>query len=126
LHRVFWFGCTKDAATLEQILPAALFEGIGVSDDAAVYRDRFGQGQKCWAHLLRKAIRLTLLYPRRKRYRNFLDALLGIFSDGKRAAADKRLGDAGQPGSIHLGERGGRGATVAGGGDEPVSKARRY
>lgn len=96
LHRVFLFGCSKDADTLEQILPIAVFEGIGVSDDASVYRNRFGQGQKCWAHLLRKAIRLTLLYPRRKRYRHFLDELLGIFYDGKRASADKRLGDEGR------------------------------
>jgi len=73
-----------------------VFQGIGVSDDAAVYRHRFQQGQKCWAHLLRKAIRLTLLYPRRKRYRKFLDRLLTIFYDAKRASADKRLGEAGR------------------------------
>lgn len=100
LHRVFLFGCSKDAATLEQILPATAFEGIGVSDDAAVYRDRFGQGQKCWAHLLRKAIRLTLLYPRRKRYKHFLDQLLGIFylrrqaGGGGPAAGRRRPGSA--------------------------------
>jgi transposase len=96
LHRLFLFGCRKDAATLETILPPDVFQGIGVSDDAAVYRDRFRQGQKCWAHLLRKAIRLTLLYPRRKRYRKFLDRLLTIFYDAKRASADKRLGEAGR------------------------------
>jgi len=96
LHRLFVFGCRKDAATLDSILPADVFEGIGVSDDAAVYRDRFVQGQKCWAHLLRKAIRLKLLYPRRQRYARLLDGLLAIFYDAKRAAADKRLGEAGR------------------------------
>ena len=66
-QRVFLFGCHKDGDTLDTILPPDLFTGVGVSDDAAVYRDRFLWGQKCWAHLLRKAIRLALLYPRRKR-----------------------------------------------------------
>jgi hypothetical protein len=58
LHRVFLFGCRKDGDTLDQMLPPDLFQRVGVSDDAAVYRRRFVQGQKCWAHLLRKAIRL--------------------------------------------------------------------
>ena len=43
-----------------------------VSDDAAVYRG-FSKAQKCWAHLLRKAIRLTLLEPENAEYRRFLD-----------------------------------------------------
>ena len=61
LQRVFVFGCHKDSATLDEMLPPGVFRGIGVSDDAAVYRHRFERGQKCWAHLLRKAIRLALL-----------------------------------------------------------------
>lgn len=96
LQRVFLFGCRKDADTLDEMLPPDVFEGIGVSDDAAVYRHRFARAQKCWAHLLRKAIRLALLYPRKKRYREFLDALLAIYADAKRAAADKRLGETGR------------------------------
>ena len=44
------------------MLPPDVFDGIGVSDDAAVYQGRFAQAQKCWAHLLRKAIKLTLLF----------------------------------------------------------------
>jgi transposase len=59
-QRVFLFGCHKDAATLDTMLPPEVFHGIGVSDDEAVYRQRFDQAQKCWAHLLRKAIRLAL------------------------------------------------------------------
>jgi hypothetical protein len=60
LHRVFLFGCHKDDATLDKILPPDVFAGIGVSDDAGVYQNRFKQAQKCWAHLLRKAIKLAI------------------------------------------------------------------
>jgi hypothetical protein len=95
-QRVFLFGCRKDDATLDQMLPPEVFDGIGVSDDAAVYRDRFVRGQKCWAHLLRKAIKLALLYPRKKKYQRFLDGLLALYHDAQRAAADGRLGDAGR------------------------------
>jgi transposase len=96
LHRVFLFGCHKDDATLDQMLPPDVFDGIGVSDDAGVYRERFKQAQKCWAHLLRKLIRLALLYPRKKKYQRFLDELLALYRDAKRAAADGRLGEAGR------------------------------
>jgi hypothetical protein len=95
-QRLFLFGCRKDDDTLDQILPPDVFDGIGVSDDAAVYRGRFAQAQKCWAHLLRKAIRLALLYPRKKTYQRFLDQLLELYHDGKRAAADGRLGEQGR------------------------------
>src|SRR4051794_32312865 len=96
LQRVFLFGCRKDAATLEAMLPPDVFDGVGVSDDAAVYRGRFARAQKCWAHLLRKAIRLALLYPQKRSYQRFLDELLQIFHDAKRAAADGRLGEQGR------------------------------
>ena len=95
-QRVFLFGCRKDDDTLDQILPPDVFDGIGVSDDASVYRGRFAQAQKCWAHLLRKAIRLALLNPGKKTYQRFLDQLLALYYDAKRAAADGRLGDEGR------------------------------
>jgi transposase len=91
LQRVFLFGCHKDGKTLDTMLPEEIFEGVGVSDDAAVYQRRFTRAQKCWAHLLRKAIRLALLYPRKKTYQRFLDRLLALYYDAKRAAADGRL-----------------------------------
>jgi transposase len=91
-QRVFVFGCHKDAATLDAILPPEVFAGIGVSDDAAVYRNRFVRAQKCWAHLLRKAIRLALLYPNNRKYQRFLDGLLALYRDAKQVAADGRLG----------------------------------
>src|SRR4051812_43044475 len=95
-QRVFVFGWHKDAATLDTLLPPEVFRGIGVSDDAAVYRDRFDRAQKCWAHLLRKAIRLALLYPRKQKYQRFLDGLLELYQDAKRVAGDGRLGEAGR------------------------------
>jgi hypothetical protein len=96
LHRVFLFGCRKDQETLDKMLPPDVFAGVAVSDDAAVYRNRFGFAQKCWAHLLRKAIRLALLYPRKKSYQRFLDQLLQLYQDAKRAALDRRLGGQGR------------------------------
>jgi transposase len=90
-QRLFLFGCRKDDDTLDQILPPDMFDGVGVSDDAGVYRDRFRLAQKCWAHLLRKLIRLALLYPRKKRYQRLLDQLLQLYRDAKREAADRRL-----------------------------------
>jgi hypothetical protein len=95
-QRVFLFGCHKDDATLDRMLPPEVFGGIGVSDDAAVYRDRFARAQKCWAHWLRKAIRLALLYPRKKTYQRFLDRLLALYHDAQRAAEDGRLGAGGR------------------------------
>jgi hypothetical protein len=95
-QRLFLFGCHKDDDTLDQILPPDVFDGVGVSDDAAVYRGRFARAQKCWAHLLRKAIRLALLYPQKKTYQRFLDQLLALYHDAKRTAVDGRLGEKGR------------------------------
>lgn len=93
--RVTVFGCPKDGETLAVLLKKGEFEGILVSDDASVYQG-FSRAQKCWAHLLRKAIRLTLLKPDRLHYRQFLDSLLDIYRQGKAIAADKRLSEAGR------------------------------
>jgi hypothetical protein len=95
-QRVFLFGCRKDGETLDLMLPPDVFNGVGVSDDASVYRRRFPQAQKCWAHLVRKAIRLALLYPRKKTYQRFLNQLLELYRNAKRIAADKRLGAEGR------------------------------
>jgi hypothetical protein len=88
------FGCRKDAATLATLLPEGTFAGVLVSDDASLCRV-FRQAQKCWAHLLRKAIKLTLLKPNRPRYRTFCDGLLALYREAQHAAADQRLGDEG-------------------------------
>ena len=96
LQRVFWFGCNKDDETLDLLLPPDVFDGIGVSDDAGVYQGRFRRAQKCWAHLLRKMIRLALLYPHKRSYQRFLDRLLQLYRDAQRAAEDGRLGEEGR------------------------------
>ena len=93
--RVLFFGVHKDAETLKQILDPATFAGIVVSDDAAVYAN-FTQSQKCWAHLLRKAIKLTLLEPDNEEYRQLTDRLLEIYRQACRVQCDRRLGDAGR------------------------------
>jgi transposase len=93
--RVLFFGVPKDAATLREILDPTTFEGIVISDDAAVYAN-FTRSQKCWAHLLRKAIRMTLLEPGNKKYRRFTDRLLEIYRLACRMQRDRRLSDAGR------------------------------
>src|SRR5690606_8631952 len=86
--RVLWFGVHKDADTLRQILDPASFAGIVISDDAAVYAN-FTQSQKCWAHLLRKAIKLTLLDPANETYRELTDRLLEIYRQACRVQRDR-------------------------------------
>jgi transposase len=93
--RVLLFGVHKDADTLKQILDPATFAGIVISDDAAVYAN-FTQSQKCWAHLLRKAIKLTLIEPDNAEYRRVADRLLEIYHAACRVQRDRRLGEAGR------------------------------
>jgi transposase len=91
--RLLLFGVNKDAATLKRILDADVFKGILFSDDAAVY-SRFTQMQKCWAHLIRKAIKLTLRDNEDPRYRHLTDGLLKIYRDARTIQADATLDDA--------------------------------
>lgn len=93
--RLLFFGVHKDADTLQTILDPATFGGIVISDDASVYGN-FTQAQKCWAHLLRKAIKLTLLDPTSEKYRHFADRLLEIYRTACRVQRDKRLSPAGR------------------------------
>jgi len=87
---VMFYGVHKDGKTLAQILDKATFAGVLVSDDAAIYQG-FNKAQKCWAHLLRKAIKLTLQAPEDTRYRELTDSLLSIYRRAKRIANDKRF-----------------------------------
>ena len=93
--RILLFGVHKDAETLKKILDPESFAGIVISDDAAVY-ENFSTSQKCWAHLLRKAIKLTLQDPSNADYRVFTDRLLEIYRAACRVQRDGRLGDAGR------------------------------
>jgi hypothetical protein len=92
---LMFYGVHKDGDTLGQILNKEVFEGIIVSDDAAIYQG-FSTSQKCWAHLLRKAIKLTLLSPEDQTYREFADTLLAIYRKAKQVAGDQRFSDAGR------------------------------
>ncbi len=93
--RVLLFGVHKDAETLKQVLDPATFAGLVISDDAAVY-ENFSAAQKCWAHLLRKAIKLALQDPNRADYRNFTDSLLEIYRAACRIQRDQRFSAAGR------------------------------
>src|SRR5436309_12819644 len=97
--RVLLFGVHKDAQTLQEVLDPDSFAGIVISDDAAVY-GHFTQAQKCWAHLLRQAIKLTLQDPNNADYRCFADRLLEIYRAACRVQRDGRLGDEGRAGKV--------------------------
>lgn len=93
--RLVLFGVHKDAETLEKVLDPQTFAGLMISDDAAVYGN-FSSSQKCWAHLLRKAIKLTLQEPDHAEYRAFTDRLLEIYRAACRVQKDQRLSAAGR------------------------------
>ena len=93
--RVLLFGVHKDAATLTQVLDPATFAGLVISDDAAVYGP-FNAMQKCWAHLLRKGIKLALQDPDCADYRTFTDGLLEIYREACRIQRDQRFSAAGR------------------------------
>lgn len=97
--RVVLFGVHKDADTLAKILDPHTFAGLVISDDAAVYAN-FSQAQKCWAHLLRKAIKLTLQQPENQEYRQFTDRLLEIYRQACRVQRDGRMSAAGRAGKV--------------------------
>ena len=93
---LYLFGVRKDLDTLFDMLDPDTFEGTVVSDDSALYRERFRKAQKCWAHLIRKAVRLTLLYPHKTQYQDVLAELVSIYRSAKRSASDGRLKDPGR------------------------------
>lgn len=92
---VLSYGVHKDGETLQEILDKSTFAGTLVSDNAATYQG-FTRSQKCWAHLIRKAIKLTLEDPANQEYRELADELLSIYRDSKKLAADSRFSDAGR------------------------------
>src|SRR5206468_2419108 len=97
--RVLLFGVHKDAATLQLVVDPETFAGLLISDDAAVY-EHFTAAQKCWAHLLRKAIKLTLQDPQNTKYRELTDRLLEIYRAACRIQRDRRLSDAGRAAKV--------------------------
>jgi transposase len=97
--RVLLFGVHKDAETLQKLLDPETFAGIVISDDAAVY-ENFSAAQKCWAHLIRKAIKLTLQDARNTNYRNLADRLLEIYRAACRIQRDQRFSEAGRAAKV--------------------------
>ena len=93
--RLLVFGVHKNADTLATLLNPETFGGTVISDDAAVYAN-FSSAQKCWAHLLRKAIKLTLMEPDHQEYRDFTDGLLVIYRQACRLQRDRRFSDQGR------------------------------
>ncbi|NEO63593.1 MAG: transposase, partial [Moorea sp. SIO4G2] len=90
MHVVFRCGVGRGKAEAQTIL-GDQFEGIGVSDDYGAYHSLFSEHQLCWAHLLRKAIKLMLQHPEHTEYKDFLDALYRIYQQAVRWQKDQRL-----------------------------------
>jgi len=57
MHVLFRCGVSRRKTEATDVLGDA-FAGIGVTDDYAAYKDMFSEHQLCWAHLIRKAIKL--------------------------------------------------------------------
>ena len=66
-HVLFRCGVGRGKVEAETIL-GKLFAGIGVTDDYGAYKKMFTRHQLCWAHLIRKAIKLALQNPDDKHY----------------------------------------------------------
>ncbi len=90
MHVLFSCGVGRSKTEAEKVL-GPLFAGIGVTDDYSAYKNLFTQHQLCWAHLLRKAIKLALQHPDEKQYATFLDGLFSIYQEAVRYQKDGRL-----------------------------------
>ena len=90
MHVLFRCGVGRGKAEAEAILGQS-FEGIGVTDDYGAYQFLFLDHQLCWAHLLRKAIKLMLQHPDEAAYKLFLDDLYAIYQQAIRWQKDQRL-----------------------------------
>jgi transposase len=91
MHVLFRCGVTRKMEEATAVLGES-FAGIGVTDDYAAYKSLFSQHQLCWAHLIRKAIKLALQNPDKTEYADFLDQLCGVYDDAKCSRMDGRLG----------------------------------
>ena len=83
-HTVLLYGEKRDEGVLDRMLPRDLFQGTGITDCYRIYEKRFTTAQKCWAHFIRKAIKLMLLYPANQQYRDFFKKLYGVFIQAKK------------------------------------------
>lgn len=90
MHVLFRCGVGRGKAEAQAIV-GEHFEGIGVTDDYGAYQSLFSEHQLCWAHLLRKAIKLMLQHPEQTEYKAFLDDLYRIYQQAVRWQKDQRL-----------------------------------
>ena len=90
MHVLFRCGVSRAKTEAETVL-GDVFAGIGVTDDYAAYKSLFTQHQLCWAHLIRKAIKLALQYPDHPEYAAFLDELCETYHQALRHQRDGRL-----------------------------------
>lgn len=90
MHVLFRCGVSRKKDEATAVLGDS-FDGIGVTDDYVAYKNLFSKHQLCWAHLIRKAIKLALQHPGHPEYAAFLDGLCGIYDDAKRLQQDGRL-----------------------------------
>lgn len=90
MHVLFSCGVGRSKTEAEKVL-GPLFAGIGVTDDYCAYKKLFTAHQLCWAHLIRKAIKLALQHPDEKQYATFLDDLYRIYQEAVRSQKDGRL-----------------------------------
>lgn len=90
MHVLFRCGVGRGKAEAQAVV-GEQFAGIGVSDDYGAYQSLFTEHQLCWAHLLRKAIKLMLQHPEQTAYKTFLDSLYRIYQQAVRWQKDQRL-----------------------------------
>ena len=90
MHVLFRCGVSRAKTEATAVL-GDVFAGIGVTDDYAAYKSLFTQHQLCWAHLIRKAIKLALQYPDHPEYATFLDELCETYHQALRHQRDGRL-----------------------------------
>ena len=90
MHVLFRCGVSRAKTEAAAVLGDS-FAGIGVTDDYAAYKSLFTQHQLCWAHLIRKAIKLALQHPDHPEYATFLDELCATYHQALRHQRDGRL-----------------------------------
>ena len=92
MHVLFRCGVSRKKEEATAVLGDA-FAGIGVTDDYNAYKKLFSKHQLCWAHLIRKAIKLVLQHSDQPQYATFLDQLCLIYDDAKETQQQEQLGD---------------------------------
>lgn len=91
-HTVFLYGQSRGEEALEQILSRE-FEGTVITDFFSTYEKYFKHQQKCWAHLLRDSIKLMLLHPEQKEYKQFFQKIQCIFHCAKEMQRNEMLNE---------------------------------